>query len=109
MGLTTRKSDVGGMHPLLDTANVQTYCIEMLVVDRIDVTSSMQCFLAPHVVPIVDANDVPVPPIIQFGDNFHVGESSSTGALLAGNSWVYAPGPMVQIWKCFIEENNEIG
>nr|GEU36026.1 reverse transcriptase domain-containing protein [Tanacetum cinerariifolium] len=29
-----------------------------------------------------------------FGGNFHVGDSSSTGTLLAGNSWVHAPGPM---------------
>ncbi|GJV19703.1 hypothetical protein Tco_1368723 [Tanacetum coccineum] len=57
-------------------------------------TSDEESEFAPHVVPIFDSNDVPVPPIIQFGDNFHVGESSSTGALLAGNSWVYAPGPM---------------
>ncbi|GJZ75438.1 putative reverse transcriptase domain-containing protein [Tanacetum coccineum] len=57
-------------------------------------TSDEESEFAPHVVPIVDANDVPVPPIIQFGDNFHVGESSSTRALLAGNSWVYAPGPI---------------
>ncbi|GJZ44692.1 hypothetical protein Tco_0591947 [Tanacetum coccineum] len=45
-------------------------------------------------VPIIDANDEPVPPVIQFGNNFHVGESSSTGALLAGNSWVHAPSLM---------------
>ncbi|GKG54303.1 hypothetical protein Tco_0557826, partial [Tanacetum coccineum] len=45
-------------------------------------------------VPIVDANDEPVPPVIQFGGNFHVGESSSTRALLAGNGWVHAPGPI---------------
>nr|GEU99529.1 putative reverse transcriptase domain-containing protein [Tanacetum cinerariifolium] len=49
---------------------------------------------APPVVQIVDANDVPIPPIIQFGSNFHVGESSATRDLLAGNSKVYAPGPM---------------
>nr|GEX45391.1 hypothetical protein [Tanacetum cinerariifolium] len=28
----------------------------------------------------------------EFGGNYHVGESSSTGTLLAGNGWVYAPG-----------------
>ncbi|GJT17446.1 hypothetical protein Tco_0876152 [Tanacetum coccineum] len=38
---------------------------------------------APPVVPIFDANDELVPTIIQFGGNLHVGESSSTGALLA--------------------------
>ncbi|GJX98642.1 putative reverse transcriptase domain-containing protein [Tanacetum coccineum] len=35
----------------------------------------------------------PPPPIFQFGHNFHVGESSSTRALLDGNSEVFAPGP----------------
>nr|GEV31466.1 hypothetical protein [Tanacetum cinerariifolium] len=43
---------------------------------------------------IADADDVPIPPVIQFGSNFHVGESSATRDLLAGNSKVYAPGPM---------------
>ncbi|GJR72936.1 hypothetical protein Tco_0085301 [Tanacetum coccineum] len=37
--------------------------------------------------------DVPPPPVFQFGHNFHVGESSSTRALLDGNSMVFAPGP----------------
>ncbi|GKC67886.1 hypothetical protein Tco_1100484, partial [Tanacetum coccineum] len=49
-------------------------------------TSDEEFEFAPPVVPIVDANDELVPPIIQFGSNFHVGDSSSTGALLAGNS-----------------------
>nr|GEX80454.1 hypothetical protein [Tanacetum cinerariifolium] len=43
---------------------------------------------------IADADDVPIPPVIQFGSNFHIGESSATRDLLAGNSDVYAPGPM---------------
>nr|GFC06392.1 hypothetical protein [Tanacetum cinerariifolium] len=34
------------------------------------------------------------PSVIQFGSNFHVGESSATRDLLAGNSKVYAPGPI---------------
>nr|GEY73816.1 putative reverse transcriptase domain-containing protein [Tanacetum cinerariifolium] len=33
-------------------------------------------------------------PYKEFGDNFHVGESSSTGILLASNGWVHAPGLM---------------
>nr|GEY90951.1 putative zinc finger, CCHC-type, retrotransposon Gag domain protein [Tanacetum cinerariifolium] len=41
---------------------------------------------APPVVQIADANDVPIPPVIQFGSNFHVGESSTSRDLLAGNS-----------------------
>nr|GEY31153.1 putative reverse transcriptase domain-containing protein [Tanacetum cinerariifolium] len=43
---------------------------------------------------IADADNVPIPPVIQFGSNFHVGESSATRDLLAGNSEVYAPSPM---------------
>nr|GEZ62504.1 hypothetical protein [Tanacetum cinerariifolium] len=43
---------------------------------------------------IADADDVPIPPVIQFGSNFHVRESSASRDLLAGNNEVYAPGPM---------------
>nr|GEU53979.1 hypothetical protein [Tanacetum cinerariifolium] len=43
---------------------------------------------------IADANDVPIPPVIQFGCNFHIRESSAIRDLLASNSEVYAPGPM---------------
>ncbi|GKE06773.1 hypothetical protein Tco_1398791 [Tanacetum coccineum] len=35
----------------------------------------------------------PPHPVFQFGHNFHVGESSSTRALLDGNSMVFSPGP----------------
>nr|GEW14941.1 reverse transcriptase domain-containing protein [Tanacetum cinerariifolium] len=43
---------------------------------------------------IADADDVPIPHVIQFGSNFHVGESSAMRDLLAGNSKVYSLGPM---------------
>nr|GEV52716.1 putative reverse transcriptase domain-containing protein [Tanacetum cinerariifolium] len=43
---------------------------------------------------IADADDVPIPLVIQFGSNFHVGEISATRDLLACNSEVYAPGPV---------------
>nr|GEX36692.1 hypothetical protein [Tanacetum cinerariifolium] len=46
---------------------------------------------APPMVPIADANDEPRPLVIQFGGNYHIRESSSTGTLLVGNGWVYAP------------------
>ncbi|GJZ54055.1 hypothetical protein Tco_0608940 [Tanacetum coccineum] len=49
---------------------------------------------SPHVVLIIDGNDEPVPPIIQFDGNFQVRESSSTRALLASNSWVRTHGLM---------------
>ncbi|GJV37898.1 putative reverse transcriptase domain-containing protein [Tanacetum coccineum] len=57
-------------------------------------TSDEKTEFVPPVVPIVDVDDEPIPPVIQFGHNFHVGESSSDGTLLKGNSWVHAPGPM---------------
>ncbi|GJV41525.1 putative reverse transcriptase domain-containing protein [Tanacetum coccineum] len=41
---------------------------------------------------ISDPNEPP-PPVFQFGHNFHMGESSSTRALLDGNYVVFAPGP----------------
>nr|GEY44632.1 hypothetical protein [Tanacetum cinerariifolium] len=46
---------------------------------------------APPVVPIADADDVPIPPVIQFGSNIHIGESSAIRDLLACNIKVYAP------------------
>nr|GEW76140.1 hypothetical protein [Tanacetum cinerariifolium] len=62
--------------------------------NRLPPTSNEETEFAPHVVQIADADDVPIPPVIQFGSNFHVGESSATRDLLVGNSKVYAPGPM---------------
>nr|GEY29449.1 putative reverse transcriptase domain, ribonuclease H-like domain, aspartic peptidase domain protein [Tanacetum cinerariifolium] len=62
--------------------------------NRPPLTSDEETEFAPPVVQIVDADDVPIPPVIQFGGNFHVGESSAMRDLLAGNSEVYAPGPM---------------
>nr|GFA12433.1 hypothetical protein [Tanacetum cinerariifolium] len=57
-------------------------------------TSDEETEFAPPMVQIADADDVPLPPVIQFGSNFHVRESSATRDLLAGNSEVYAPGLM---------------
>ncbi|GJS57469.1 hypothetical protein Tco_0652253 [Tanacetum coccineum] len=37
--------------------------------------------------------DEPPPPVFQFGQNFHIGESSSTRTLLDDNSQVFPPGP----------------
>nr|GFD02516.1 hypothetical protein [Tanacetum cinerariifolium] len=48
---------------------------------------------APPVVQIADVDNIPVPPVIQFG-NFHVGESSASRDLLEGNGEVCVPGPM---------------
>nr|GEU55559.1 hypothetical protein [Tanacetum cinerariifolium] len=49
---------------------------------------------APPVVQIANADDVPIPPVIQFGSSFYVGESLASRDLLACNSEVCAPGPM---------------
>ncbi|GKB64171.1 putative reverse transcriptase domain-containing protein [Tanacetum coccineum] len=68
--------------------------VEVDPLNRPPPTSNEEFKFAPPMVPIVDANDELVPPVIQFGGNFHVGDSSSTRALLAGTSWVYAPGPI---------------
>nr|GEZ35521.1 hypothetical protein [Tanacetum cinerariifolium] len=57
-------------------------------------TSDEETEFAPPMAQIADADDVPIPPVIQFGSNIHVGESLATRDLLASNSDVYAPGPM---------------
>nr|GEU43970.1 putative reverse transcriptase domain-containing protein [Tanacetum cinerariifolium] len=62
--------------------------------NRPPLTSDEETEFAPHVVQIANADDVPIPPVIQFGSNFHVGESLATRDLLASNIKVYAPGPM---------------
>nr|GEY35861.1 putative reverse transcriptase domain-containing protein [Tanacetum cinerariifolium] len=48
---------------------------------------------APPMVQIADVDDIPIHPVILFG-NFHVGESSPSRDLLEGNSKVCALGPM---------------
>ncbi|GKD95666.1 hypothetical protein Tco_1379563, partial [Tanacetum coccineum] len=77
-----------------DEAEVINAYEEVDPLNRPPLTSDEEIEFAPPVVPIVDVDDEPVTPVIQFGHNFHVGESSSVGALLEGNSWVHAPGPM---------------
>nr|GEZ77375.1 hypothetical protein [Tanacetum cinerariifolium] len=62
-------------------------------------TSDEKTEFTPPVVQIADVDDVPIPPVIHFGSNFHVGESLATRDLLAGNSKVYAPGPMFRTEK----------
>nr|GEV97909.1 hypothetical protein [Tanacetum cinerariifolium] len=57
-------------------------------------TSDEETKFAPPVVQIADVDDVPIPPAIQFGSNFHVGESSDMRDLLEGNSEVYVHGLM---------------
>nr|GFB59664.1 putative reverse transcriptase domain-containing protein [Tanacetum cinerariifolium] len=48
---------------------------------------------APPVVQVADVDNIPIPPVIQFG-NFHVRESSALRDLLEGNDEVCVPGPM---------------
>nr|GEY54751.1 putative reverse transcriptase domain-containing protein [Tanacetum cinerariifolium] len=57
-------------------------------------TSDEKTEFAPLVVQIDDVDDAPIPPVIQFGSNFHVGESLASRDLLEGNNEVCAPGPM---------------
>nr|GEX58922.1 hypothetical protein [Tanacetum cinerariifolium] len=57
-------------------------------------TSDEETKFSPLVVPIADADDEPIPTVIQFGGNNHVRESSSIGTLLACNGWVNAPCSM---------------
>nr|GEV66968.1 putative reverse transcriptase domain-containing protein [Tanacetum cinerariifolium] len=56
-------------------------------------TSDEETEYAPPVVQIADVDNIPIPPVIQFG-NFHVGESSASRDLLEGSSKVCVPGPM---------------
>ncbi|GKA05633.1 putative reverse transcriptase domain-containing protein [Tanacetum coccineum] len=56
--------------------------------NRLPPSSDEESEFVPPAIPIVDANLEPIPPIVQFYGNFHVGESSSTRALLAGR-WMY--------------------
>ncbi|GKD80568.1 hypothetical protein Tco_1347407, partial [Tanacetum coccineum] len=77
-----------------DDAEVINAYEEVDPLNRPPLTSDEESEFAPPVVPIADANDEPVPPVIQFGGNYHVRESSSTRTLLAGNGWVHAPGLM---------------
>nr|GEW18417.1 hypothetical protein [Tanacetum cinerariifolium] len=62
--------------------------------NRLPPTSDEETEFAPPVVQITDVDDVLIPPVIQFGSNFHVGESSASRDLLVGNIKVCAPGPM---------------
>nr|GEX15151.1 hypothetical protein [Tanacetum cinerariifolium] len=57
-------------------------------------TSDEEYEFTPHVVQIANVDDVPIPPVIQFGGNFYIGESSGMRDLLAGNTEVCALGPM---------------
>nr|GEW19637.1 reverse transcriptase domain-containing protein [Tanacetum cinerariifolium] len=67
-----------------DYAEVINLYAEADLHNRPPPTSDEETEFAPPVVQIVDA--VPIPPIIQFGSNFHAKESSTTGDLLVGNS-----------------------
>ncbi|GKC63893.1 putative reverse transcriptase domain-containing protein [Tanacetum coccineum] len=82
-----------------DEAKVINPYEEVDPLNRPPPTSDEESEFEPSVVPVVDANNELVPPVIQFGGNFHVGESSSIGDLLAGNGWVHAPGPI----RCNLE------
>nr|GEU98436.1 reverse transcriptase domain-containing protein [Tanacetum cinerariifolium] len=79
---------------ILNDAEVINPYVEANPHNRPPPTPDEETEFVPPVVQIADADDVPIPPVIQFRSNFHVGESSATRDLLVGNSEVYAPGPM---------------
>ncbi|GJS08703.1 putative reverse transcriptase domain-containing protein [Tanacetum coccineum] len=82
-----------GVNDNEDEAEVINAYDEVDPLNRPPPASDEETEFAPPVVPIVDADDEPIPPVIQLGHNFHVGESSSTQDLLDGNSEVFTPGP----------------
>nr|GEY25701.1 hypothetical protein [Tanacetum cinerariifolium] len=61
--------------------------------NRPPLTSDEETEFSPPVVQIADVENIPIPPVIQFG-NFQVGESSASRDLLEGNCKVCVPGPM---------------
>ncbi|GKA90081.1 hypothetical protein Tco_0811893 [Tanacetum coccineum] len=67
-----------------DEAKVINAYEEVDPLNRPPPTSDEETEFAPPVVPIVDVDDEPIPPVIQFGHNFHVGESLSARTLLEG-------------------------
>nr|GEX36894.1 hypothetical protein [Tanacetum cinerariifolium] len=77
-----------------DDAEVINPYEEVDPLNRPPLGSNEEFKFAPPAIPVVDANIETIPPIVQFGGNFHVGESSSTGALFAINDWVHPPGLM---------------
>ncbi|GKC21336.1 hypothetical protein Tco_1023486, partial [Tanacetum coccineum] len=93
MEMDENDEDNGGNNDEDDAEVINPY-EEVDPLNRPPLTSDEESEFAPPVVPIADANDEPVPPVIQFGGNYHVRESSSTRTLLAGNGWVHAPGLM---------------
>nr|GEW69912.1 putative reverse transcriptase domain-containing protein [Tanacetum cinerariifolium] len=77
-----------------DEAEVINAYKEVNPLNRPPPTSDKETEFAPPVFPVADVNDEPIPPVIQFVHNFHIGEGSCAEALLAGNNEVNAPGPI---------------
>ncbi|GJT99969.1 putative reverse transcriptase domain-containing protein [Tanacetum coccineum] len=80
-----------GVNDNEDEAEVINAYEEVDPLNRPPPASDEETEFTPPIVPIVDTDDEPIPSVIQFGHNFHVGESSSTRDLLDGNSEVFAP------------------
>nr|GEY73030.1 putative reverse transcriptase domain-containing protein [Tanacetum cinerariifolium] len=57
-------------------------------------TSDEETEFAPPVVPIADANDEQIPPVIHFGGNYHVKRVHLQELFLQVTGWVHAPGLM---------------
>ncbi|GJW54759.1 hypothetical protein Tco_0098844 [Tanacetum coccineum] len=93
------EDDEDGGNDNEDEAEVINAYEEADPLNRSPPTSDEETEFAPPVVPIADADDKQIPPVIQFGYNFNVGESSSKN-LLEGNIPVYGVGPMPYELKC---------
>nr|GFC11608.1 hypothetical protein [Tanacetum cinerariifolium] len=76
-----------------DDAEVINPYVEADPHNRSPPTFDEETEFAPPVVQIADVDNIPIPPVVQFG-NFHVGESSASRDLLEGNDEVCVPGPM---------------
>nr|GEV68149.1 putative reverse transcriptase domain-containing protein [Tanacetum cinerariifolium] len=83
-----------GVNDNEDEAEVINAYEEVDRLNRPPSTSDKETEFAPPVFHVVDINNEPIPPVIQFDNNFYVGEGSSARALLAGNNEVQAPGPI---------------
>nr|GEV71506.1 putative reverse transcriptase domain-containing protein [Tanacetum cinerariifolium] len=88
------KDEDDGVNDNDDEAEVINAYEEVNPFNRPPLTSDEETEFAPIVVPVADVDDVPIPPVIQFGHNFHVGEGLFARALLKGHSEVNAPGPI---------------
>nr|GEW57856.1 hypothetical protein [Tanacetum cinerariifolium] len=88
------EDEYNGVDDNEDEAEVINAYEEVDPLNRPPPTSDEETEYAPPVVSIDDVKNEPIPHVIQFIHNIHVGEGSSAGALLAGNNEVNVPDPI---------------